>query len=149
MLVDLFGLSMDAPGVTFFLWSPWRCSALEHRLFDALKAIPSARHEADPDEQRVQVDDPKTWRQAVQHINRILKGWQEEASDSGKEERRSWRWLLEADVDANGYDLHGDKACFWGYLRLSLDRGGPADDEKGEDIDLNGLGLCVKGRQGE
>jgi hypothetical protein len=36
MRVDLFGLTMDAPGVTFYLWSPWRCSALEHKLFYAL-----------------------------------------------------------------------------------------------------------------
>lgn len=149
MQVELFGLTMDAPGVTFYLWSPWRCSAIEHRLFDALKAIPGTRHEQEPEEHRLHIGDPKGWRLALQHMSRVLKGWQEEASDSGKEERRSWRWLIEADVDANGYDMHGDKASFWGYLRLSLDRGGPADPEKGEDIDLNGLGLCVWGSEKE
>lgn len=149
MRVELFGLAMDSPGVTFYLWSPWRCSALEHRLFDALKSIPGARHEQEPDEHRLHITDPKAWRTAIQHMNRVLKGWQEEASDSGKEERRSWRWLFEADVDANGYDMNGDKASFWAYLRLSLDRGGPGDPEKGEDIDLNGLGLCILGSPGE
>jgi len=93
--------------------------------------------------------DPTSWKLALQHLNRVLKGWQEEANDVGKEERRSWRWLLEADVDANGYDMQGEKANFWAYLRLSLDRGGPGDPEKGEDIDLNGLGLCVWGSQSE
>jgi hypothetical protein len=42
MRVDLFGLVMEAPGVTFYLWSPWRCSAIELKLFDALKAVPNA-----------------------------------------------------------------------------------------------------------
>ena len=149
MRINLFGLVMDAPRVTFFLWSPWRCSALEHRLFDALKTIPAARLEADPDEIRLHLVDPSSWKIALQHISRILKGWEEEANDVGKEERRSWRWLIEADVDANGYDMQGEKANFWAYLRLSLDRGGPGDPEKGEDIDLNGLGLCVWGSQSE
>jgi hypothetical protein len=75
-------------------------------------------------------------------MQRVLKGWQEEATDAGAE-RRSWRWLVEADVDANGYDLHGEKACFWAYVRLALDRGGPGEVEKGEDIDLNGFGISV------
>jgi hypothetical protein len=149
MRVNLFGLVMDAPRVTFFLWSPWRCTALEHRLFDALKSIPAARLETDADECRLHLMDPTSWKLALQHLNRVLKGWQEEANDVGKEERRSWRWLLEADVDANGYDMQGEKANFWAYLRLSLDRGGPGDPEKGEDIDLNGLGLCVWGSQSE
>ena len=50
---------------------------------------------------------------------------------------------IEADVDANGYDMQGEKAVFWAYLRLSLERGGPGESEKGEDIDLNGFGISV------
>lgn len=142
MLVDLYGLRMEAGGVTFYLWSPWRCSSLEHRLFEAVKGVSGAEFETQPDELRVHIDDAKGWKAAAQHIERVLKGWQEEATDSGGE-RRSWRWLIETDVDANGYDLHGERACFWAYVRLSLDRGGPADQEKGEDIDLNGFGLSV------
>ena len=65
MRVDLFGLTMDAPGVTFYLWSPWRCSALEHKLFDALKGVPHAAFEAGPDELRVHVTEPKGWKAAV------------------------------------------------------------------------------------
>src|SRR5215210_6536219 len=125
MKVDLFGLTMDAPGVTFYLWSPWRCAALEHKLFESLRDIPNATSEEAGDEMRLHVTDPK--------------GWQEEGSDVGKDERRSWRWLLEADVDASGYDMAGERASFWAYLRLSLDRGGPGEAEKGEDIDLNGF----------
>lgn len=147
MRVDLFGLTMDAPGITFYLWSPWRCSALEHKLFEAVKSVPGIKFEAEPDEYRLHLGDPKAWKQALQHTSRVLKGWQEEAGDAGKDEKRSWRWLLEADVDANGYDMQGEKASFWAYLRLSLDRGGPGEPDKGEDVDLNGFGLCVWGTQ--
>lgn len=148
MRVDLFGLVMDAPGVTFYLWSPWRCSVLETRLFEAVKSVAGAKFEKEPDEQRVHVEDPKGWKQAVTNLSRVLKGWQEEAADAGRDEKRTWRWLLEADVDANGYDAQGEKASMWAYLRLGLDRGGPADAEKGEDVDMNGFGLCVWGQQG-
>ncbi|MGL6094492.1 MAG: hypothetical protein ACRC7O_01655 [Fimbriiglobus sp.] len=147
MRVDLFGLSMETPGVTFYLWSPWRCSALEHRLFDAIKGIPGAKLEAEPDEVRVHVTDPKGWKAALVNLSRVLKGWQEEAADAAKDEKRSWRWLIEADVDANGYDMQGEKSSFWAYVRLALDRGGPGEAEKGEDVDLNGFGLCVWGTQ--
>ena len=147
MRVDLFGLAMDTPGVTFYLWSPWRCSALEHRLFDAIKAVPGSKLEVEPDEARVHVTDPKAWKASVTNLSRVLKGWQEEAADAGKDEKRSWRWLIEADVDANGYDMQGEKASFWAYVRLALDRGGPGEAEKGEDVDLNGFGLCVWGSQ--
>jgi hypothetical protein len=85
----------------------------------------------------------------VQNLSRVLKGWQEEATDGGKDERRSWRWLLEADTDASGYDMQGEKSSFWAYLRLSIDRGGPGEAEKGEDVDLNGFGVQVWGDKGE
>jgi hypothetical protein len=145
MRVDLFGLSLETPSVTFYLWSPWRCSAIEHKLFDAIRSVPNASLEQAPDELRLHVTDPKAWKTAVQNASRVLKGWQEEAADAGKDERRSWRWLLEADVDASGYDMQGEKASFWGFVRLSLDRGGPGENEKGEDIDLNGFGVQVWG----
>ena len=147
MRVELFGLAMDTPGVTFYLWSPWRCSAIEHRLFDALRPIPGIKLESEPDELRLHLTEPKGWKQAVTNLSRVLKGWQEEAADAAKDEKRSWRWLIEADVDANGYDMQGEKSSFWGYLRLGLDRGGPGEQEKGEDVDLNGFGLCVWGSQ--
>ncbi len=146
MRVDLFGLVMDGPGVTVYLWSPWRCSALEHKLFEAIKAIPGTRLESDPDELRLEITDSKVWKSAVQATSRVLKGWQEEAADGGTD-KRSWRWLIESDVDAAGYDSHGEKASFWAYIRLALDRGGPNEPEKGEDIDLNGFGVCVSGNQ--
>ena len=149
MRVDLFGLTMDAPGVTFYMWSPWRCSALEHKMFDALKALPNVTLETAPDEVRLHITEHKAWRVAVQNLSRVLKGWQEEATDGAKDERRSWRWLLEADVDATGYDMTGEKASIWAYVRLSVDRGGPGEAEKGEDIDLNGFGVQVLGEKAE
>ena len=149
MRVDLFGLTMDAPSVTFYLWSPWRCSALEHKMFDALKALPNVTLETAPDEVRLHITEHKAWRVAVQNLSRVLKGWQEEATDGATDERRSWRWLLEADVDATGYDMTGEKASIWAYVRLSVDRGGPGEAEKGEDIDLNGFGVQVLGEKAE
>jgi hypothetical protein len=147
MRVDLFGLTMEAPGVTFYLWSPWRCAAIEHKLYESLKSVPNATLEAAPDELRLHVTEAKGWRVAAQNLSRVLKGWQEEASDVGKDERRSWRWLIEADTDASGYDMQGEKTSFWCYLRLSVDRGGPGEAEKGEDIDLNGFGVRVWGEK--
>jgi len=147
MRVELFGLTMEGPGVTFYLWSPWRCAAIEHKLFEALKSVPNATIEAAPDELRLHISENKSWRTAVQNLSRVLKGWQEEATDGGKDERRSWRWLIEADVDATGYDMAGEKTSFWAYVRLSIDRGGPGEAEKGEDIDLNGFGVQVLGEK--
>ncbi len=145
MRVELFGLVMDAPGVTAYLWSPWRCAALEHKLFESLTGIPGAEIEKEADEVRLHITDAKGWRQAVQNMSRVLKGWQEEGVDAGNE-KRGWRWLLEGDVDANGYDHKGEKAAFWLFVRLALDRGGPGEPEKGEDVDLNGFGVCVWGQ---
>jgi hypothetical protein len=146
MRVELFGLTMDAPGATAYLWSPWRCAAVEHKLFEAVAATPNVQLEKDADELRVQITDAKAWKQCVQNISRVLKGWQEEATDAGGD-RRSWRVMIEADTDATGYDHKGERTAFWIFLRLSLERGGPGDGEKGEDIDLNGFGLCVWGAE--
>ena len=68
MRVDLFGLTMDAPEVTFYLWSPWRCSFLEHKLFDSLKSVPNAKLEPGQDELRLTVADQKGWKAAVQNL---------------------------------------------------------------------------------
>ncbi len=145
MRVELFGLTFETPAVTFYLWSPWRAAALEHKLFESLKGVPGAAFEQAADEFRLIITDAKAWKLSVQHLSRVLKGWQEEASDAAKDERRSWRWLVEADVDASGYDMQGEKASLWAYLRLGLDRGGPGESEKGEDIDLNGFGVQIAG----
>ena len=40
MRVDLYGLHFETPYVTFYLWSPWRAAALEHRLFESLTGLP-------------------------------------------------------------------------------------------------------------
>ena len=143
MQLDFYGLAFETPQVTFHLWSPWRAAALEHRLFEAVRALPRADAEKDADEWTLLVADPKTWRAAVQAVTRVLKGWQEEA-DPGSE-RRSWRWLLEADTDADGYDHNREPTSLWGFLRLGLERGGPGEPDKGEDLDLEGFGLQVHG----
>jgi hypothetical protein len=142
MRIELYGMAFEGPGVTYYLWSPWRCSALEHRLFEAIKALPNVELEKAPDELRLNLTDAKVYRASVQLVERVLKGWQEEASDSGTD-RRSWRWMVEADCDAHGYDHTGEKACVWAFIRLSLDRGTPGEGERGEDIDLNGFGFRV------
>jgi hypothetical protein len=143
MRVDLYGVVFETPRVTFYLWSPWRSAALEHRLFEAVRTLPRVVREEGPDELRLHINDPKTCRLALQAIARVLKGWQEEA-DPGSE-RRSWRWLLEADTDADGYDHTGEPVSLWGFLRVSLERGGLGEPEKGEDVDLEGFGLQIQG----
>jgi hypothetical protein len=144
MRVDFFGLAFEAPRVTFHLWSPWRAAALEHRLYEAVRALPRVESQESPDEWQIEVSDPKTWRAALHAAARVLKGWQEEADPGG--ERRSWRWLLEGDSDADGYDHAGERVTLWGFLRSSLDRSGPGEPDKGEDIDLGGFGFRVWGQ---
>ncbi len=134
MRVDLYGLAFEAPRVSFHLWSPWRASQLEHRLFEAVKKVPRVELEKGPDEWRLTVSDPKTCQAAIQAVTRVLKGWQEEA-DPGSE-RRGWRWLVEGDTDAHGYDHTGEVASVWLLVRVSLDRGAAGEPEKGEDVDL-------------
>jgi hypothetical protein len=143
MRVDFYGLVLETPRVTVYLWSPWRAAALEHRLFEAIRALPKVALEESPDELRLQLDDPRTCKAALQAVARVLKGWQEEA-DTGSE-RRAWRWLLEGDTDVDGYDHTGEPVSLWGFLRLSLERGGPGEPDKGEDIDLEGFGVQVQG----
>ena len=145
MRIDFYGLTFDTPLITFHLWSPWRAAALEHRLFEAIRALPRVESEQDADEWRALITDPKSWRAALQAAVRVLKGWQEEA-DPGSE-RRSWRWLLEADTDDSGYDHAGEPLTLWAFLRVSLDRGGPGEPDKGEDLDLQGFGLRIWGEE--
>jgi hypothetical protein len=143
MRFEFYGLSFETPRVTFYLWSPWRASALEHRVFEAIRVLPRVEVEKDADELRAHVADPKTGRAALQAVERVLKGWQEDA-DPGSE-RRKWSWLLEADTNTDGYDHTGEPLSLWGFLRASLERGGPGEPDKSEDVDLDGFGLQVHG----
>jgi hypothetical protein len=145
MRISFCGLAFETPCVTVYLWSPWRAAALEHRLYEAVRRLPRTEAESGPDERRIHITDPKTWRAALQAMARVLKGWQEEADPGG--ERRTWRWLLEGDSDADGYDHTGEPASLWGFLRASVDRGGPAEPEKGEDVDFEGFGLRIWAEQ--
>jgi len=139
---DFYGLAFETPRITFFLWSPWRASALEHRLFEAIGHLPRVEAEQAPDELRIHITDPKTARSALSAVARVLMGWQDDADPAS--EKRCWRWLLEADTDTNGYDHTGEPVGLWGFLRVSLERGGPGEPDKGEDIDLEGFGLQVQ-----
>jgi len=141
MRIEFYGLVLETPRVAVHLWSPWRASALEHRLFKAVEEVTGAKPEEGPDEFRIHVADAKVWSKALNAMCRVLKGWQEEADQA--QERRGWRWLLEGDTDANGYDHNGEPAGLWAYLRLGLDRGGLEDAERAEDIDLNGFGIRI------
>lgn len=143
MRFEFYGLAFETPRVIFHLWSPWRATSLEHRLFDALRSLPKVEVEEGADERRLAISDPKTCRTALQAISRVLKGWQEDADTSS--ERRTWRWLLEGDVDDAGYDHNGEQASLWAFVRVSLERGGFGEPEKGEDLDLDGFGLEIPG----
>jgi hypothetical protein len=146
MHVDFYGLTLDTPHVDIHLWSPWRSSELEHRLFQAMRSLPRTETETASDEWRTRLRDEKTWKGALQAVARVLKGWQEDANPGS--ERRTWRWLLEADTDADGYDHNGDPISLWAFVRLSVEHGGPGDGEKGEDIDLHGFGVQISGVSG-
>ncbi len=141
---DFYGLSLQTPRITFHLWSPWRATALEHRLVEAIRQLPRVEPEQQPDEYRLHISDPKVARQAWQVVARVLMGWQEDA-DPGSE-KRGWRWLIEGDADNNGYDHTGEPFSMWAFLRLTLDRGSPDEPEKAEEIDLDGFGLQVYAR---
>jgi hypothetical protein len=141
MRFDFYGLAFETPRVTFYLWSPWRATQLEHRLFEAVRHVPRVEVEQALDELRAHAADPKAARAALQAAARVLKGWQEEAEPGT--ERRTWRWLLEGDTDADGYDHSGEPVSLWGFLRLGLERGSLGEPEKGEDVDLDWFGLQV------
>src|SRR5262245_49906881 len=153
MRFEFYGLSFETPRLTFYLWSPWRASALEHRIFEAIRALGTVHFEEGPDELRLVIHDSKTSRQALQAVTRVLKGWQEDADSSGGE-RRFWRWMLEGDTDAHGYDHTGAPFALWGFLRLGLERGMAGEPEhKAEDVDLEGIGFQLEpttgGHRGE
>jgi hypothetical protein len=141
MRAELYGLIFETPAVTFYLWSPWRASMLEHRLFEAIGHLPGVEIEKEGDEFRLNVEDAKTWRAAVQNIERIMKGWQEEAGSG--EERRTWYWLIDGDTDAHGYDHTGERACLWAGIRLCLDRSNPGEVDKREDLDMESFGVQI------
>jgi hypothetical protein len=144
MRINLYGLTLETPGVTFYLWSPWRAAALEHRLFEVISQLPKMQAEQAADERRIHVTDPKTLRNALGAMDRVLKGWQEEAELGG--DRRTWHWLLEGDTDGDGFDHTGEPFTLWGFLRLTVDHGGPDEPEK-EHIDLEGFGFRIWGER--
>lgn len=141
MRVEFYGLVFETHLVTFHLFNPWRATALEHRLFDVVRAMPRVEVEKGPEEWRIPVKEPKTFRAAIQALERVMKGWQEEANPGS--ERRGWWWLIEGDTNADGYDHTGEPTSLWGLLRVSLERGGPGEPDKGEDIDLEGFSLRI------
>lgn len=143
MRIDFHGLVFETPRITIHLSSPWRATALEHRLFDAVREAIGEEPESDGDELRLQIRDARQWRASQQALVRVLKGWQEEA-DAGRE-RRTWRWLMEGDCDVNGYDSFGEPLSLWIYVRVGLDHGGPGEPERGEDIEMEGIGIRVWG----
>jgi hypothetical protein len=95
----------ETPRVTFYLWSPWRATALEHRLYAAVRKLPGIMTESEKNEEHINVSAESVWENAFQSLNRVLLGWQEEADAA--EERRSWRWVLE-----------GNRRFHVGQLRL-------------------------------
>ena len=142
MLVDFYGIGVETPGAVIHLWSPWRATALELRIYEAVVGISGIKTEKDSDEIRLHIKDAKVWKQALNAMCRVLKGWQEDA-EQGRE-RRSWRWLIEADVDDHGYDHAGEPAGLWAFLQLGLERGSFEDPEKIESVDLNAIGIRLE-----
>jgi len=144
MRFELNRLVFETPRLIIHLWSPWRCTQLEHQLFHAVTQVKGVQAIEAADEQQLILRDERTTQQALLAILRTLKGWQEEASEAGGE-RRVWRWLIEGDMDEAGYDHNGEPASLWCFLRVGLERGGLGEPEKGEEVDLDGFGLEITG----
>ena len=143
MKIELHGLAFETPKLNVVLHSPWRCVELEHRMFMAVKEAIGAEPEDMGGEVRLSISDPKHWRSAQQALLRVLKGWQEDCVPGT--ERRHWAWLVEGDVNASGYDHTGQPASLWFIVRTLVERGGPHDGEKPEELDLEGFGIQVEG----
>ncbi len=143
MRIEFYGLAFDTAQVSFILWSPWRAAELEHRLFKAVHELPGVQAEQLADEWRVHVRETRFWRVALSALERVLKGWQEEAEPGS--ESRSWRWLIDGDTDPSCYDHTGEPTSLWCIVRASLDRGGPGEADKGEDIDMEGFSIRICG----
>jgi hypothetical protein len=139
MKINFHGMLFEPSRVSFYLWSPWRATALEHRLYSAVRKLANIVVQTEGHEEHIDVLDEDVWEQAFLAMNRVLLGWQEDADAA--EERRSWRWVLEGNTDNHGFDHTGQPAGVWWFLRLALDQGGPAEPEKGEDIDLHSFGI--------
>lgn len=139
MQIDFYGMRFETPRVTCYLWMPWRATALEHRIFTAVRKLPDAVVETEKHDEHIHITDESLWEQTFHVVSRVLLGWQEDAVTA--EERRSWRWVLEGNTDNHGFDHTGEPASVWLFLRLSLDQGGPAEPEKGEDLDLHSFGI--------
>src|SRR5262249_51464075 len=137
----------ETPRISVYLWTPWRASALEHRLFEVVRQASRGEAEEKPEEGRLDIDEAKTWHAVEQALGRVLKGWQGGA-DPGRE-RRAARWLLEGDCDHHGYDSLGEPLSLWIFLRLGVEHGGPDEPEKAEEIDLNGFGVRVWSKPGD
>src|SRR2546423_994014 len=95
MRFEFYGLAFETPHVICHLWSPWRATTLEHRLFEALRLLPRAELEEGADERRLTLADPRTCRLALQAAARVPKGWAEAAdtrsvSRTGGVRRRAW-----------------------------------------------------------
>lgn len=144
MRLDFYGLSFHTPAITFYLWTPWRASHLEHRVFDAIVKLPDVHLEKAADEWRIVLGDARSVKTVLTAVERVMKGWQEDAEPGS--ERRAWRWVLEADTDSNGYDHVGEPSALWGFLRIAIERGGPSDpDQRNEEIELDWFGFQVHG----
>jgi hypothetical protein len=141
MRFNVYGFAFETPEVRFYLWSPWRAAALEHRLFEAIGKLPHLKVEERADELVISITDTKTARSAVRAVERVIKGWQEDG-DPGSERRR-WCWMIEGDTDSNGYDHMGEVAAIWGFLRIILERGGLDEPSRQEHIDLDNFGFEV------
>lgn len=146
MQVNLMGLIFETPCVIIHLYSPWRATALENKLFESIRQIPGLQTEETQDDLLIQIRDLKIWKNVLENCVRILKGWQEDADLAS--ERRFWCWLLEADVDADGYDHSAEPASIWVLIRAILERAEISPDvSKVEPVDLESFCIQIQGEK--
>lgn len=65
MLINLTGLIFETPCLVVHLYSPWRASALENKLFENIKQLPGVVLEQAQDELIISIRDINTWKLAL------------------------------------------------------------------------------------
>ncbi|MGF1578218.1 MAG: hypothetical protein ACFCD0_02520 [Gemmataceae bacterium] len=137
MRVELLGLAIETPKVSVSLWSSWKASQLETKVFNSIGQVPDLEKLERDDEMRLSFRTEQQWQAVMDRVVRVMKGWQEEAA--GRNEKRLWGWMIDGDRDAYGYDPMGEAACLWGWFRLFLERGDPGEFDKSEQVELQSL----------
>lgn len=139
MEITFYQFCITTQKIAIHLYSCWRASQLEHKLFDSARTIVGKEPDRKDDSLVLTITAESTWNQLFQNWVRILKGWEEDAVPG--DERRRWRWVIEGDTDHYGYNHNGDNFALWVFLRTSIEHGEANAAESIDEFDLDALGI--------